>query len=125
LALRRFRESGGYALTVLTDPTTGGVSASFAFQADVILAESRAAIGFAGRRVIEQTIRQKLPENFQTAEFLLEHGAIDLVVERSALRDTLVRLVDYGAGGKRPAPPAAPERNGSHPVEAPPLETPV
>ena len=76
-------------LTVLTDPTTGGVSASFAFQTDVIVAESKAAIGFAGRRVIEQTIRQKLPENFQTAEFLLEHGAIDLVVERAALRETL------------------------------------
>ena len=109
LALQRFREDGGYAITVLTDPTTGGVSASFAFQGDVIVAESKAAIGFAGRRVIEQTIRQKLPENFQTAEFLLEHGAIDLVVERAALRETLVRLLDYGVGGK----PAARARNGA------------
>ena len=100
LALSRFRDDGGYALTVLTDPTTGGVSASFAFQADVIVAESKAAIGFAGRRVIEQTIRQKLPENFQTAEFLLAHGAIDQVVERAELRATLIRLLDYGTGGK-------------------------
>ncbi len=114
LAVRRFRDDGGYALTVLTDPTTGGVSASFAFQSDVIIAESKAAIGFAGRRVIEQTIRQKLPENFQTAEFLLEHGAIDQVVERAALRETLIRLLDYGIGGK---PAAAPPRNGAVRVE--------
>lgn len=104
VALQRFRDDGGYAITVLTDPTTGGVSASFAFQADVIVSEMRAAIGFAGRRVIEQTIRQKLPENFQTAEFLLEHGAIDMVVERKDLRALLVRLLDYGAGGRRAAP---------------------
>jgi len=102
LAVHRFREAGGYYLSVLTDPTTGGVSASFAFQADVILAEARAAIGFAGRRVIEQTIRQKLPDNFQTAEFLLEKGAIDMVVERSELKGRLVRLLDYGVGSRRP-----------------------
>jgi acetyl-CoA carboxylase beta subunit len=84
VALRRFRDDGGYYVSVLTDPTTGGVSASFAFQADVIVAEARAAIGFAGRRVIEQTIRQKLPDNFQTAEFLLEKGAIDMVVAAQA-----------------------------------------
>lgn len=102
LAVRRFRDDGGYYLSVLTDPTTGGVSASFAFQADVILAEARAAIGFAGRRVIEQTIRQKLPDNFQTAEFLLEKGAIDMVVERADLKDRLVRLLDYGVGARRP-----------------------
>jgi acetyl-CoA carboxylase carboxyl transferase subunit beta len=100
LALERFRDAGNYAITVLTDPTTGGVSASFAFQADVIIAEARAAIGFAGRRVIEQTIRQRLPENFQTAEFLLEKGAIDMVVTRAALRDTLIRLLDYGVGAR-------------------------
>jgi acetyl-CoA carboxylase carboxyl transferase subunit beta len=105
VALERFRDAGGYAITVLTDPTTGGVSASFAFQTDVIVAEAQAAIGFAGRRVIEQTIRQKLPDNFQTAEFLLEHGAVDMVVQREALRDTLVRLLDYVAGGRLPAPP--------------------
>jgi acetyl-CoA carboxylase carboxyl transferase subunit beta len=103
LAVRRFHDDGGYYISVLTDPTTGGVSASFAFQADVIMAEARAAIGFAGRRVIEQTIRQKLPENFQTAEFLLEKGAIDMVVERSEVKGTLMRLLDYGSGARRSA----------------------
>ena len=98
--------------TVLTDPTTGGVSASFAFQADVIVAESHAAIGFAGRRVIEQTIRQKLPENFQTAEFLLEHGAIDMVVERPKLRATLIRLLDYGIGSPTSAAATAHRKAG-------------
>jgi acetyl-CoA carboxylase carboxyl transferase subunit beta len=106
VALQRFRDEGGYAITVLTDPTTGGVSASFAFQTDVIVSEARASIGFAGRRVIEQTIRQKLPDNFQTAEFLLEHGAIDMVVERAELRALLTRLLDYGAGDRRSALPA-------------------
>jgi acetyl-CoA carboxylase carboxyl transferase beta subunit len=100
LAVRRFHDDGGYYISVLTDPTTGGVSASFAFQADVIVAEAHAAIGFAGRRVIEQTIRQKLPDNFQTAEFLLEKGAVDLVVERRDLKERLVRLLDYGVGAK-------------------------
>jgi len=98
-AVTRFTEDGNFFMTVLTDPTTGGVSASFAFQADVIVAESRAMIGFAGRRVIEQTIRQKLPDQFQTAEFLLEKGAIDMVVDRHALKDTLVRLLEYARGG--------------------------
>jgi len=116
VALQRFQDDGGYAITVLTDPTTGGVSASFAFQADVIISEARASIGFAGRRVIEQTIRQKLPDNFQTAEFLLEHGAIDAVVERNELRALLVRLLDYGVGTKRAAP-AAPA-NGRAPAGA-------
>jgi acetyl-CoA carboxylase carboxyl transferase subunit beta len=103
LAVRRFQDEGGYYLSVLTDPTTGGVSASFAFQADVILAEAKAAIGFAGRRVIEQTIRQKLPDNFQTAEFLLEKGAIDMVVDRRELKDRLLRLLDYGIGAAKSA----------------------
>lgn len=96
-AVARFVEDANFLLVVLTDPTTGGVAASFAFQADVIVAESKAMIGFAGRRVIEQTIRQKLPDQFQTAEFLLEKGAIDMVVERHALKDTLVRLLHYTA----------------------------
>ena len=100
LAVRRFHDAGGYYLSVLTDPTTGGVTASFAFQADVIVAEAKASIGFAGRRVIEQTIRQKLPDNFQTAEFLLEKGAIDMVADRADLKDLLVRLLDYGVGAK-------------------------
>ncbi len=82
-AVTRFKEDGNFFVTVLTDPTTGGVSASFAFESDVIVAEPKAMIGFAGRRVIEQTIRQKLPDQFQTAEFLLEKGHIDMVVERA------------------------------------------
>jgi acetyl-CoA carboxylase carboxyl transferase subunit beta len=98
-AVARFMEAGNLFLMVLTDPTTGGVAASFAFQADVIVAESKAMIGFAGRRVIEQTIRQRLPDQFQTAEFLLEKGAIDMVVDRRSLKDTLVRLLEYA---KRP-----------------------
>lgn len=96
-AVTRFTQDGNFLLVVLTDPTTGGVAASFAFQADVIVAESKAMIGFAGRRVIEQTIRQKLPDQFQTAEFLLEKGAIDMVVDRHALKETLVRLLQYTA----------------------------
>jgi acetyl-CoA carboxylase carboxyl transferase subunit beta len=98
-AVARFMEDGNFFVTVLTDPTTGGVSASFAFQSDVIVAESRAMIGFSGRRVIEQTIRQKLPDQFQTAEFLLEKGQVDMVVDRHALKDTLVRLLEYARGG--------------------------
>jgi acetyl-CoA carboxylase carboxyl transferase subunit beta len=103
-AVRRFREGGNFYVAVLTDPTTGGVSASFGFEADVIVAEARASIGFAGRRVIEQTIRQRLPENFQTAEFLLEKGHIDMVVARTELRTTLARLLDYAVGGAGGAP---------------------
>jgi len=80
-------------LTVLTDPTMGGVSASFAMIGDVVIAEPRALIGFAGPRVIEQTVRQKLPEGFQRAEFLLEKGAIDMIVDRRELRETLYRLL--------------------------------
>lgn len=94
-AVSRFMKDGNFFVTVLTDPTTGGVSASFAFQSDIIVAEARAMIGFAGRRVIEQTIRQKLPDQFQTAEFLLEKGHVDMVVERSNLKATLGRLLDY------------------------------
>jgi acetyl-CoA carboxylase carboxyl transferase subunit beta len=94
-AVARFMEDGNFFVMVLTDPTTGGVAASFAFQADVIVAESKAMIGFAGRRVIEQTIRQRLPDQFQTAEFLLEKGAIDMVVDRRQLKETLVRLLEY------------------------------
>jgi acetyl-CoA carboxylase carboxyl transferase subunit beta len=100
-AVTRFAEDGNFLGVVLTDPTTGGVSASFAFQADVIVAESKAMIGFAGRRVIEQTIRQKLPDQFQTAEFLLEKGHIDMVIERQDVKVTLARLLDYVAAGAR------------------------
>ena len=101
-AVTRFMQDGNFFVTVLTDPTTGGVSASFAFQADIIVGEARAMIGFAGRRVIEQTIRQKLPENFQTAEFLLEKGHLDMVVERSEMKATLTRLLDYAVGTDAP-----------------------
>ena len=88
---------------ILTDPTTGGVSASYAMQGDVILAEPGAVIGFAGQRVIKQTIGQDLPEGFQTAEFLLEHGQIDDVVPRGSLRETTARLLRH-MQGQRPHP---------------------
>ncbi|HEY7981913.1 MAG TPA: acetyl-CoA carboxylase, carboxyltransferase subunit beta [Candidatus Eremiobacteraceae bacterium] len=94
-AVERFGQLGLPFVTVLTDPTTGGVSASFGFQGDVIIAEHGAAIGFAGRRVIDQTIRQKLPEGFQSAEFLLEHGQIDMVVRRAELKSCLGRVLRF------------------------------
>ncbi len=93
VVLGQLADAGVPFVSVLCDPTTGGVAASFAFQGDVILAEPGALIGFAGRRVIEQTIRQKLPEGFQTAEFVLEHGLIDAIVPRADLRPTLGRLL--------------------------------
>src|SRR5437588_219543 len=80
-------------VSILTDPTMGGVSASFAFVADLVLAEPGALIGFAGPRVIEQTVREKLPEGFQRAEFLVEKGALDMIVDRRQLRDELARLL--------------------------------
>jgi acetyl-CoA carboxylase carboxyl transferase subunit beta len=100
LAVGGLRDAHIPYVSVLTDPTTGGVSASFAFQADVIIAEARAAIGFAGRRVIEQTIRQKLPDDFQTAEFLLAKGHVDMVVTRAQLRDTIAGVLDYLVDGR-------------------------
>jgi acetyl-CoA carboxylase carboxyl transferase subunit beta len=93
IAVEAVREAGLPYIVVLADPTTGGVSASFAMLGDVALAEPGAVIGFAGARVIEQTIREKLPEGFQKAEYLLEHGMIDMVVHRHDLRDTLIRIV--------------------------------
>lgn len=93
-ALARLGEKKLPYISVLTDPTTGGVSASFAMLGDVIVAEPKALIGFAGPRVIEQTIRQQLPEGFQLSEFLLEHGMIDIIVERKDLKNTLVKLLD-------------------------------
>jgi acetyl-CoA carboxylase carboxyl transferase subunit beta len=80
-------------ISVLTDPTTGGVSASFAFMGDVVIAEPKALIGFAGQRVIENTVREKLPEGFQRAEFLLQKGAIDMIVDRRKMREELARLL--------------------------------
>ena len=82
-------------ISVLTDPTTGGVTASFAMLGDVIIAEPKALIGFAGPRVIEQTIRQKLPKDFQRSEFLLEHGMIDAIVDRRELRDYIIKLLNF------------------------------
>jgi len=92
-AVRAFGESGGLYITVICDPTTGGVTASFAMQGDLILAEPGALVGFAGRRVIEQTTKDKLPDNFQKSEFLLEHGFIDRIVPRLKLRTTLSNIL--------------------------------
>jgi acetyl-CoA carboxylase carboxyl transferase subunit beta len=86
-------------ISILSNPTTGGVSASFAMLGDVIIAEPRALIGFAGPRVIEQTIRQKLPEGFQTSEFLLKHGLIDMIVERKDLKSNVVRILNLFSSG--------------------------
>ena len=99
-ALRRFSEKGLLYIAVLTDPTTGGVTASFASLGDVILAEPGALIGFAGPRVIEQTIGEKLPEDFQRAEFMMEHGFVDAVVARGDLRDALGELLLLHQGGQ-------------------------
>ncbi|GIU82828.1 MAG: acetyl-CoA carboxylase carboxyltransferase subunit beta [Acidobacteria bacterium] len=94
-ALARLHEARLPFISVLTDPTTGGVTASFAMLGDVNIAEPKALIGFAGPRVIEQTIRQKLPKGFQRSEFLLEHGMLDMVVDRRKLRETIIRLLDF------------------------------
>ena len=88
---------------VLTDPTTGGVTASYAMLGDIQIAEPGALIGFAGQRVIEQTIREKLPEGFQRAEYLLAHGMIDMVTHRHQLKSTLSGLIDYLTAGKKAA----------------------
>ncbi len=93
IAIEQVREAGLPYIVLLTDPTTGGVSASFAMLGDIAIAEPGATIGFAGKRVIEQTIREKLPDDFQTAEYLLEHGMIDMVVHRNELRETLIRII--------------------------------
>ncbi len=94
-ALARFDRKGGLYISVLTDPTTGGVTASFAMLGDVIIAEPKALIGFAGPRVIQQTIRQELPEGFQRSEYVQESGFVDRVVPRSQMRNELARVIDY------------------------------
>lgn len=94
-AVAKYREAGGLYISVLTNPTMAGVMASFAAIADIIIAEPKALIGFTGPRVIAQTIRQELPKGFQTSEFLLEHGFVDMVVERVRLKDTISRLIAY------------------------------
>ncbi len=92
-ALKKHRAQNLLYMPLLTHPTTGGVTASFAMLGDLILAEPKALIGFAGRRVIEQTLREKLPDNFQTAEYLLEHGFVDLIVDRKELKSTLTKIL--------------------------------
>ncbi len=106
-AIGRLHDAGLPYLSVLCDPTTGGVTASFAFLGDIIVAEPGALIGFAGRRVIEQTIRRKLPDEFQTAEFCLQKGLLDMVVPRTEMRAMLARLLAFF--GARRVVPAAPE----------------
>jgi len=103
-------------VSVLTDPTTGGVTASFAMLGDLNIAEPRALIGFAGPRVIEQTIRQKLPEGFQRSEFLLEHGMIDMVVDRRDLKPTIARALRFALAGRQAAP--EPEAVAAQPAGA-------
>ncbi len=140
LAVGEVKEAGLPYIVLLTDPTTGGVSASFAMLGDVAVAEPGAVIGFAGRRVIEETIRETLPDDFQTAEYLLDHGMVDMVVRRHDLRDCLIRLhrllrhpkppgavvpfvsEDDIAAGEAPAEEAAPANEDDptrHPVREP------
>jgi acetyl-CoA carboxylase carboxyl transferase subunit beta len=115
-ALARLHEQGLPYVSVLTDPTMGGVSASLAMLGDVIIAEPGALVGFTGPRVIEQTVRQKLPEGFQRSEFLLEHGAIDMIVGRLEMRDTIARILDtFGFGGT-----IVPDLEDIVPAEPPP-----
>ena len=98
IAVDEVKEAGQPYIVVLANPTTGGVTASFAMLGDVAIAEPNAVIGFAGARVIQETIRETLPEGFQRAEYLLEHGMVDMVVHRHELRDVLVRLLGLLAG---------------------------
>ena len=97
-AVQRHSKAGLFYLTILTDPTTGGVTASFAMEGDIILAEPQSLVGFAGRRVIESTVREKLPDDFQKAEFLMEHGFVDAIVKRGDMRDTLATLLAFHGG---------------------------
>jgi len=114
--LAKMREKGVPFISVLTDPTLGGVSASFAMLGDINIAEPKALIGFAGPRVIEQTVREKLPEGFQRAEFLLEKGAIDMIVKRADMRDTLTGILSKLT--HRPSPFVAPELVDTEDVES-------
>ncbi len=100
-SVAKANEAGILFISVLTDPTYGGVTASFASLGDIILAEPNAMIGFAGPRVIKQTIGQELPEGFQTAEFLLEHGFIDKIVKREDMKETLARIIELHKGGDK------------------------
>ncbi len=121
-AVKRHSDAGLLYISVLTDPTTGGVTASFAMQGDIILAEPGALIGFAGPRVIEQTIGQKLPEGFQRSEFLLKHGFVDRIVERPELRETLRELLSlHGCGNGKGTPE---EESGKPEGQTPKEQTP-
>jgi acetyl-CoA carboxylase carboxyl transferase subunit beta len=99
VALKRFSDNGGLIISIMTHPTTGGVSASFASLGDYNFAEPGALIGFAGRRIIEQTIREDLPEDFQTAEFLLKHGQLDAVISRLDLKDQIAKILEIHQPG--------------------------
>ena len=98
-AVKKHSDAGLLYIVVLTDPTTGGVTASFAMEADIIIAEPSATVGFAGRRVIEQTIRKKLPNEFQKAEFLLEHGFCDKILSRQKQKKYIKKLIQMHKGG--------------------------
>ena len=115
-ALARLDRAGVPYISVLTDPTTGGVTASFAMLGDMNIAEPKAQIGFAGPRVIEQTIRQKLPEGFQRSEFLLEKGMLDLVVDRRELKQVIANALRFMGAVKAPAPAAVEEAVASEPA---------
>jgi acetyl-CoA carboxylase carboxyl transferase subunit beta len=117
LAVEMVKEAHRPYIVILTDPTTGGVSASFAMLGDVTLAEPGAVVGFAGARVIEETIREKLPEGFQRAEYLLEHGMVDMVVHRRDLKTTVARLLDLLVRRGQTVPRKA--LSGPRPVERP------
>jgi acetyl-CoA carboxylase carboxyl transferase subunit beta len=99
-SIARFKEIRKPYISILADPTFGGVSASFAMLGDIIIAEPKSLIGFAGPRVIEQTIKQQLPENFQTAEFLIQHGMIDMIVSRKELKQTLIKILSLTTGNE-------------------------
>ena len=124
-AVRRFGDHGGLYVAVLTDPTSGGVTASFAMEGDVILAEPKALVAFAGPRVIEQTIHRKLPAGFQSAEFQLEHGFVDRIVERASLRDELGLLLALHASPEQAARWTGPERKPATDGEAAPKADPI
>jgi acetyl-CoA carboxylase carboxyl transferase subunit beta len=123
VGVQMLREAGLPYIVVLTNPTTGGVSASYAMLGDVHIAEPGAQIGFAGRRVIEQTIREKLPDGFQSAEYLLEHGMVDMVVKRHDLKDTIARICDILMKRKIEVPSLTPPEPTGDTVEVESAET--
>ncbi len=122
-ALERHRESSLLYIPVLTHPTTGGVTASFAMLGDIILAEPKATIGFAGRRVVEQTLREKLPDDFQTSEYLLTHGFVDAIVPRTQLKRTLAQLIRLHQPYTPPTPTHAAQSHFVHVPDVLPLKT--